>query len=74
MRACQNCRYADRATDQAGATYYLCRLAPPKPVVISGQTGQEVAWAVPPMRPLGWCGEFRLAFFRWLANFGRRGT
>lgn len=74
MRACQNCRYGDRATDAAGSIFYWCRLMPPQPIVTSGRDGQEVIHVVPHMRPSAWCGQFKLAFLRWLANFGRRGT
>jgi len=74
MRACQNCKWGDRATDATGAAFYWCRLIPPQPVVMSGRDGQEVNHVVPPMKANGWCGQFKLAFFRWLGNFGRRGT
>lgn len=74
MKACQNCRFGDRATDPAGVTFFYCRLNPPQPLVVSGRDGQEIAWAVPMMKRTGWCGQFKLAFFRWLGNFGRRGT
>jgi hypothetical protein len=74
MKTCQNCRYGDRATDGAGAAFYWCRLIPPHPLVMSGEKGQEIVHSVPSMKPSGWCGQFKLAFFRWLANFGRRGT
>lgn len=74
MKACQNCRYGDRATDPAGASFYWCRLIPPASQVMSGEKGQEIVWVVPSMKPLGYCGQFKLAFFRWLGNFGRRGT
>ena len=66
MRACKNCRYGDRADDN-GATFYWCRLLPPRPQVMEGG---KIEAAVPPMKPDGWCGQFRLSFWRWV--FGSR--
>lgn len=74
MRACQNCRWGDRATDPNGTAFYWCRLIPPQPVVVSGREGQEVLHVVPSMKSTGYCGQFKLAFGRWLGNFARRDT
>lgn len=73
MKACRNCRFGDRALD-GESVFYFCRLNPPTPNVVNVEKGQDIAWLVPTMKPAGWCGQFRLAFFRWLASFGRRGT
>lgn len=70
MRACKNCRFGERATDSAGATFYFCRLIPPQPVMV----GADVQWVQPPMKPVGWCGQFKLAFWRWLKNSAARAT
>lgn len=74
MKACKNCRFGDHAVDPQGATFYWCRFLPAHGVVASGREGQEVVWVQPPQKPNAWCGQFKLAFFRWLGNFGRRGT
>lgn len=63
MRACKNCRWGDKAKDQAGVTFYWCRFNPPQP-----------DGTVPAMKPIGWCGRFRLATFRWLKSFVLRAT
>jgi hypothetical protein len=70
MRACKNCRYGDHVRAADGADIYYCRLLPPRPDVVK----DDLVWVQPPMKPAGWCGQFKLAFFRWLGNFGRRGT
>lgn len=64
MRACKNCRWGDRAYDDSKTTFYWCRAMPPR-----ASDG-----FVPPMKPHGWCGQFKLAFWRWLKNFVVRGT
>lgn len=66
MKTCQNCRYGDPATDAQGARFYWCRFLPPRPVIVSDETGQKDIYLVPPMKPTGRCAQFRLAFFRWL--------
>ena len=58
MRQCRNCRWGDPAKDQDGTTFYFCRWLPPR-----------ADGTVPAMKPIGYCGQFKLAFFRWLKNF-----
>ena len=69
MKACKNCRYGDLVRLPDAEVYY-CRLLPPKAEVVK----DEVVWVQPPMIGGGWCGQFTLAFFRWLGNFARHGT
>jgi hypothetical protein len=69
MTRCRSCRYGDRTTDASG-TYYMCRLQPPHPEVVNG----EVKWLQPAMLATAWCGQAKLAIFKWLKSFVRRGT
>lgn len=62
MKACKNCRFGDQAVDQAGAVFYWCRWEPPK------QAFNGEGWVQPPMMAAGWCGQFKLAFWRWLSK------
>ncbi len=70
MKACKNCRYGGRSGAIDGVDVYFCRFWPPKSEIVK----DEIMWVQPPMRPEGWCGQFKLAFFRWLGNFALRGT
>lgn len=74
MKACQNCKYGDPATDPQGQLFVWCRLIPPRPLVVSDETGQRIIWVVPDMKATARCGQHRLSLLKWLASFGRRGT
>ena len=71
MRRCSNCRFGDPAKDGNGVTFYFCRWEPPRSEFMGGD---GVSWLQPPMAAHGWCGQFKLAFWRWLKSFVRRGT
>jgi hypothetical protein len=73
MMACKNCRFGDHVTDKTGS-YYMCRLFPPKSEVLNGADGSNsVVWVQPAMVPAAWCGQFKLAFWRWLKSFAQPG-
>jgi hypothetical protein len=66
MKRCKNCRFSD----QIAPDVFICCWRPPQ--LEATPEGQQ--WIRPPMRPMGWCGQFRLAFFKWLKNFAARAT
>lgn len=75
MRTCQNCRFGDRIADPKTGTYYMCRFLPPRAEVLAGADGSSaVQWFQPAMVPAAWCGQFKLAFWRWLKNFAAPAT
>lgn len=53
MKACKRCRYAIPDRDPDGVQFFICALFPPSP-----QGGR------PAMKPIGWCGQFKLSLKR----------
>lgn len=69
IRACKRCRFGIPAVEaletEDGTTrvdYVICALMPPN---------QGKAPERPTMRPVGWCGQFRLSLLR-LVGYGAR--
>lgn len=57
---CKRCGYGDPAIDGNGSPFVICRALPERPIVI----GEQLHWVFTPKARNGWCGLFRLSFWK----------
>lgn len=63
MKRCQHCKHGIASIDSDGSAFVTCALIPPTP--IPTQQG-GVHWVRPPMALHGWCGQFKLSWWKLL--------
>jgi len=59
LQSCGNCRYWMRGEDQSQQNIGICRRWPPTPFILEARGDQvKVRSEFPPMKDVGWCGEW----------------
>jgi hypothetical protein len=72
IRRCQWCKDGIPSVDPADNKFVTCALIPPTGIVTVENNEAKLVWIRPPMAQHGWCGQFKLAFWRMLKRDGAR--
>lgn len=68
LKRCELCRYGIPTMDVEGTRYVTCAILPPTVVVISNIS----VWVRPPMTLTGFCGQFKLSWWKTFFGNGSR--
>ncbi len=76
MKRCERCQHGIASIDGEGGRFVVCALLPPTPILVINkieiaQVVNNLTWHRPMMALHGFCGQFKLSWWKLLSRGAR---